>query len=382
MNKRKVGKTVLITGAESGFGAHLTRSFANAGFAVVANCRSKKELNVLKDSISKTKASNFSTVLADIRKPEGLRAIQRALRTREVDILINNAAINPELVFGRTATDIDDINNIFLTNTSAAIALCISAHELFSSREGGVIINMNSVAGLRGSGHEPMYAASKFGLRGFSESVKDVWWKQGVQMIDVYSGAIATGMSSKRPDVDDLIDPLELAEFLVGLCKTNSFFAREINVQKTAKVTEDNKEKIVFTNGVFDLLHNGQLELLKFAKSLGTRLVVGINSDRSTKILKGDDRPIHDEHHRKMVLESLDFVDEVVIFDEKRPSNVVRDLMPHVMVKGGDYSPKKIRSVDRIPNEVEIVTYPIVTDEHGVKISTTAIIEKVRRTTL
>jgi short-subunit dehydrogenase len=130
-------------------------------------------------------------------------------------------------------SDMNDIEAVISTNASSAIALCYSAFAHFTTNGSGTIMNINSVAGLRGSSHEPLYAASKFGLRGFSESVKDAWLKQGVRMIDVYSGAMATGMSSKRSDVSNLMDPKELASFLVGLCETDSFFVRELNVYKT-----------------------------------------------------------------------------------------------------------------------------------------------------
>jgi len=143
---------------------------------------------------------------------------------------------------------------------------------------------------------------------------------------------------------------------------------------------EHDDKKIVFTNGIFDLLHPGHIEILKFCKSLGDRLVVGINSDRATKILKGSGRPIHNEYHRKMVLENLSCVDEVIIFDEVRPTNIVRDLMPHIMVKGDERTTAEIRKIDGIPDAVEIVTYPISTDSDGKKLSTTAIIERMRKT--
>src|SRR3989338_4795596 len=115
------------------------------------------------------------------------------------------------------------------------VALWLNAFEYFRTKGGGTIININSMAGLVGSNHEPLYAASKFGLRGFSESVKGEWIKHGVRMIDVHSGAIGTGMSAKRADLKSLIDPKELAEFIVGLCQTDSFFVREFNVQRTRK---------------------------------------------------------------------------------------------------------------------------------------------------
>src|SRR3989338_22394 len=101
---------------------------------------------------------------------------------------------------------------------------------------------------------------------------------------------------------------------------------------------------VVFTNGCFDILHAGHIKVLKFAKSLGDKLIVGINSDRVVKMLKGKDRPINSQQDRKLLLESLRFVDEVVIFDELRTGDVVRKIKPDIVVKGEEgYTAKELR---------------------------------------
>lgn len=96
--------------------------------------------------------------------------------------------------------------------------------------------------------------------------------------------------------------------------------------------------QIVFTNGCFDLLHFGHLELLKFCKSLGGKVIVGLNSDASVKRLKGPMRPINNQDFRKQMLMSLNYVDEVILFDEDDPSLLIEQLKPNVLVKGSDYS--------------------------------------------
>ncbi len=137
--------------------------------------------------------------------------------------------------------------------------------------------------------------------------------------------------------------------------------------------------KVVFTNGIFDLLHPGHIALLEFAKSLGDYLIVAINSDRATKLLKGSERPIQNENDRKAALEMLSYVDEVVIFDDIRTTNIVRTLQPHIIVKGSEYTVEQVRTTDCIPAEIEIITCPIMTDERGVKLSTTALIEQMKK---
>ena len=137
---------------------------------------------------------------------------------------------------------------------------------------------------------------------------------------------------------------------------------------------------IVFTNGIFDIVHVGHLRLLKFAKSLGSRLVVGINSDRATKVLKGPERPVHPEQHRKEFLESLRFVDEVIIFDDVKTAAIVREVSPHILVKGGEWTAEEVRTRDQVPGHIEIKTFPLISNPEApdAKYSTTGIIEKIR----
>ncbi len=132
------------------------------------------------------------------------------------------------------------------------------------------------------------------------------------------------------------------------------------------------RERIVFANGVFDLRHPGHDQLLLEASRLGDTLIVGINSDSSTKLLKGEGRPIQSEDVRKAALEALPYVDLVIVYKELRPTRLIRELMPDVVVKGGEYDIEHIRTTDDIPTGIEIVTFPIVTDEEGQKLSTTA----------
>tara|TARA_R100001082_G_C4361290_1_gene159504 strand:- start:2000 stop:2392 length:393 start_codon:yes stop_codon:yes gene_type:complete len=95
--------------------------------------------------------------------------------------------------------------------------------------------------------------------------------------------------------------------------------------------------KNIFTNGCFDILHRGHFELLKYCKSLGT-VTVGLNSDKSVRRLKGNTRPFFSEIDRKFMLESSKYVDNVVLFDEDTPLNLIKSLNPDIIVKGGDYN--------------------------------------------
>lgn len=102
----------------------------------------------------------------------------------------------------------------------------------------------------------------------------------------------------------------------------------------------------VFTNGCFDIIHAGHVDLLERAKALGTELVVGINSDSSVRRIKGPDRPVQDQEARKAVLLGLSSVDEVLIFDELTPEHLIRNVKPDILVKGGDWLPDEIIGAD------------------------------------
>jgi D-beta-D-heptose 7-phosphate kinase/D-beta-D-heptose 1-phosphate adenosyltransferase len=103
-----------------------------------------------------------------------------------------------------------------------------------------------------------------------------------------------------------------------------------------------NGKRVVFTNGCFDLLHPGHVRYLREARSLGDSLVVALNSDRSVRMLKGEGRPILNEKERAEVIAALETVDYVVIFDEETPRELIADLLPDVLVKGGDWGLEEI----------------------------------------
>lgn len=100
--------------------------------------------------------------------------------------------------------------------------------------------------------------------------------------------------------------------------------------------------KVIFTNGCFDILHRMHVELFQFCKSQGDKVIVGLNSDSSVKNLKGEGRPIFTQDDRKFMLESLDCVDEVIIFDEDTPFELIKKIKPDYIVKGGDYKPEEV----------------------------------------
>ncbi|MFA8299032.1 MAG: D-glycero-beta-D-manno-heptose 1-phosphate adenylyltransferase [Hyphomicrobiales bacterium] len=108
----------------------------------------------------------------------------------------------------------------------------------------------------------------------------------------------------------------------------------------------ENNEKVVFTNGCFDLIHQGHIDYLAKAADLGDRLIIGLNTDNSVKRLKGENRPIKDEYSRAFILAAMSFVDAVVLFDEDTPYELIKQVQPDILVKGADYKPEDIVGYD------------------------------------
>jgi rfaE bifunctional protein nucleotidyltransferase chain/domain len=136
-----------------------------------------------------------------------------------------------------------------------------------------------------------------------------------------------------------------------------------------------NGHTVVFTNGVFDLLHVGHLRYLQHARELGDALIIGLNSDRSVRQIKGSGRPITAEAERAEILEALTCVDGVVIFDEATPFELIAALQPDVLVKGADWAADAIVGRDIVEARGGRVVRIAVEPGH----STTAIVERIRR---
>ena len=124
-------------------------------------------------------------------------------------------------------------------------------------------------------------------------------------------------------------------------------------LQTTLEQWQKEGQKVVFTNGCFDILHRGHVDYLAKAADLGDKLIIGVNTDASVSALKGTQRPIQDEDSRLFILAGLSFVDAVILFSEDTPYELIKTVQPDVLVKGADYKPE------------DIVGYDIVTAKGG-----------------
>lgn len=151
-------------------------------------------------------------------------------------------------------------------------------------------------------------------------------------------------------------------------------FTRDTIKYKLAQIRL-NGTRVAFTNGCFDILHSGHIASLSQAAAAADFLVVGVNSDSSTKRLKGEGRPVNDEQSRALLLASLILVDAVVIFEEDTPLELIKLVQPDVLVKGGDYTLEQIVGAKEvIAGGGEVIINPIVEG-----FSTTGILDKIRK---
>jgi rfaE bifunctional protein nucleotidyltransferase chain/domain len=141
------------------------------------------------------------------------------------------------------------------------------------------------------------------------------------------------------------------------------------------KVWQAAGQKVVFTNGCFDLLHLGHVDYLENARNLGDKLIIGLNSDSSVSRFKGPERPLQDQNSRARVLAALQFVDLVVFFNEDTPQELISKLLPNVLVKGSDYLAENIVGADVVKKNGGVVK----TIDFVPGYSTTRIVEKIKR---
>ena len=168
--------------------------------------------------------------------------------------------------------------------------------------------------------------------------------------------------------------PSELEQAIHQRAETGFGVVSEAELKAIIQQSKTRGEKIVMTNGCFDILHPGHVSYLENARKLGDRLIVAVNTDESVKRLKGDSRPINDLDARMAVLAGLASVDWVVPFAEDTPQRLIGEILPDLLVKGGDYKPEEIAGSQEVwanGGEVRVLNF-----ENGC--STTNVIKKIQ----
>jgi len=189
---------------------------------------------------------------------------------------------------------------------------------------------------------------------------------KAVEFANLAAGVVVGKLGSATATLNEIIE--------YNVLTNNSSSENSLkSLDEIAKITKEFKnqnKKLVFTNGCFDILHAGHVDYLQSAKKFGDILIVGLNSDKSIKKIKGDNRPINSQNDRALILGALESVDYVVIFDDETPHNLISTIKPQILVKGGDYQNKDVVGED-IVDELKIVKF--VADK-----STSNIIESIK----
>ena len=175
---------------------------------------------------------------------------------------------------------------------------------------------------------------------------------QAVEFANLAAGVVVGKIGSATASIDEIND------YKSSLHQSSSeeHIKTLIEIEVLSTKLKDKGKKIVFTNGCFDILHAGHVRYLETAKSFGDILMVGVNSDKSVRTLKGETRPINSEQDRALLLASLEAVDYVVIFNEDTPYELINAIKPHTLVKGGDYAGQKVVGQDLV-SELRLVNF-------------------------
>ncbi len=223
-----VKKTVLITGSSKGLGKCLALEFSRK-YNIILHGRDKKSLEGVTRQI-KASGMDYDVIMGDITSENVLESLAVKAKRKNIDILINNAGIYLNQEFGESY---EDFKRIMDVNFLAPVRLIQKILPFFVKKGSGLIVNINSVAGKRGSKGESAYCASKHALKGFSDSLKYEVTGKGIRIIDFYLGAMATQMVKGRKNPEMCIQPKDAARFIFGVCNEYpSLNPDEININR------------------------------------------------------------------------------------------------------------------------------------------------------
>lgn len=275
-------------------------------------------------------------------------------KSRDISVYAGSTVLTPNLAEFQAATGIISTDHDVIADTATEIITHHNIEHLLVtlSADGMILVDKTNHT------HMPAYKCNVFDVSGAGDTV-----------VAVIAAALATG----RTATDAMTFANLAASVVVGKSGTATLCPGEFiraAVPVSSAISLENMSILVtkwrfeayrigFTNGCFDLLHPGHLALLEAAKERCDKLIVAVNSDASVKLLKGESRPVMDEATRAGILESLPFVDAVIIFDEKTPANLIEALTPDNLIKGGDYIAEDVigyQTVTSAGGTVDIIT--------------------------
>lgn len=223
-------KVVLITGASSGIGKEMARLFLAKGYSLILSGREESGFDYVREN------TDVDVVLGDITKKDTRKKIADLITTKykRLDILINNAGITFIQPFEENTEE--QLEMIYSTNLKAPILLTQELYETMKNQKSGTIVFINSAAGKQGYPNHTMYSTMKFGLNGFSQSLRQEAKKHGIRVLSVHPGGVNTNLYNNlkdKPDVEQYMSPAKLAEMIVFLCESDGLSPDEISISRT-----------------------------------------------------------------------------------------------------------------------------------------------------
>ena len=225
-------KVALITGASSGIGKELAKLFLSKGYFLVLSGRNKEGFDYVEGN------KNVDVVLGDITQTETRNKIKNLItnKYKHLDILINNAGVTYIQPFEENTEE--QLETIYKTNLQAPILLTHDLYETMKNQKSGTIVFINSTAGKQGYPNHTMYSTMKFGLTGFSQSLRQEAKKYGIRVLSIHPGGVNTGLYDElkdKPDVNQYMSSAKLAETIVFLAETEGLSPDEISISRTTK---------------------------------------------------------------------------------------------------------------------------------------------------
>jgi len=225
-------KVVLITGASSGIGKEIAKLFLQKEYILILSGRNGQGFDYIKDN------PNVDVVLGDITKKDVRKKITDLIinKYQRLDILINNAGITVIQPFEENSEE--QLNSIYETNLKTPILFTHDVYEIMKQTKNGTIVFINSSAGKQGYPNHTLYSTMKFGLNGFSQSLRLEAKKFGIRVMSVHPGGVKTALYDKlkdKPDVNQYMDPKKVAEIVVYLSETSELSPDEISISRTTK---------------------------------------------------------------------------------------------------------------------------------------------------
>jgi len=225
-------KIILVTGASSGIGKEIAKLFLEKGHSLILSGRNEQGFDCVKGN------KNVDIVLGDITKIETRNKIKALIteKYKKLDILVNNAGITYIQPFENNTEE--QLETIYSTNLKAPILLTQDLYETMKNQKSGTIIFINSAAGKQGYPNHTMYSTMKFGLNGFSQSLRQEAKKFGIRVISIHPGGVNTGLYDElkdKPDINQYMSSTKVAEIIVYLAETTELSPDEISISRTSK---------------------------------------------------------------------------------------------------------------------------------------------------